>query len=658
MVEFMDRLLGRQQPEIQPEIDNLAAGLDEKKAGEIAEDAIGAFEEDEDSRSDWMTKHSAWLDIYYQQQKPKDPPWEGASEESIPLLTEAVNQFSARALQAFFPSNDIIQAIAVGGTDDISVERAARVRKHMTWQLLYKMKNYKADKDALLIGVPLNGSAFTKTFRDDIKNMNVVRNVRAVDLVIPYGIGPRDIAEIERKTEICYLSPNKTQFFADRDFFTEAALPFSEGDNRETTKTVDEAHGLNEPISEKFKDAKIIEQHAMLDLGDGLFPHIITVDIQSRKLLRLVGRWEIDKDGNEVKKAWYDAREPVEYYTHYMFLPNPDGFYGLGMGHLIGQLNTSANKLLRQTIDAGTLSTVGNLSGFISSALGVGKGEIELILGKFETIAASGDDLQKGIWIPKFPGPSQVLPSTMEFLLEKGQRLSTVTEALTGQTEKVQQPTTILALIEQGLQVFSSVFERLSENWTEELRKLYRLNRLFLDETEYFSVLDDESPELLAVALDDYAADLQISPLADPKRTTERQKLTRAELEYNFAIQNPIIASNPEALRVASENFLKAIGSKNIKKLLPEPEPPPRIDDPNLENVAYMDPAQIPPDAFPDQDHDFHMEVHIALLDNKEFVENMPPERAELLVKHVQKHNALKFGVESGAVEDQQLAQA
>ncbi len=646
------------QPQIgpQPQITNLAGDLDDSEAMEVAETAIEAFEQDEKSRTEWLDKHATWIDIYYQQQNAKNPPWPDASQESIPLLTEATNQFQARAYQAFFPSRDVIQAIPIGNVDDDALARADRVKKHMEWQIFFKNKNYKNDKDALLLDVPLHGSAFTKTFRNDVKKINMVRNVRAVDLVIPYGIGPRDIHEIERKTEIAWMTINKAKFLEENGFFIEVPKPFQLSDDRETTAAQDRAQGLSEPFKEDFKEAKLIEQHAMFDLGDGLFPYIATVDLETKKLLRLVGRWEIDPlTGEEINKSWYDARTPVEYYTHYRFLPNPDGFYGLGMGHLIGQINTAVNKLLRQTIDSGTLATVGNQSGFIASALAVGKGDQQFKLGQFKSISASADDLQRSIWTPNFPGPSGVLPAMMSQLIESGQRLSTVTEALTGQTRNVQQPTTVLALIEQGLQLFSSVFERLSESWTLELEKLYRLNRLFLDQTEYFSVLDaEDNPELIAVGPQDYVDDLQITPLADPKQVTEKQKLTRAETEYQIAISNPLIANNPIALRSVTERFFKAIGSRNINEILPPVDQnPPRIDDPNLENVAFMDPTQIPPDAFMDQPHDQHIAEHVGLLESEQFTELMPPERIELVQKHIQKHNALLFAVMTGAGDEQ-----
>ena len=211
-----------------------------------------------------------------------------------------------------------------------------------------------------------------------------------------------------------------------------------------------------------------------------------------------------------------------------------------------------------------------------------------------------------------FKGAEPVLLQIMEFLVNYAQRLSGATEALTGQTDKVLQPTTILALIEQGLQVFSTVYERVLGAWEMELDKLFRLNRKFLDPVEYYAVLDITGQiQDLEVAREDYEDDFQVKPISDPRMTTERQKIAKAQAEYQFAATNPLIVNSPMHFYNASRRYLEAVGSENIDEILPAPQSTlPRIDDPLQENLmALADVPQMPP-VFPDQNHAVHIRVH------------------------------------------------
>ena len=169
---------------IHPEQRNLADNLDEETRKEIADHVCDSYQWDNESRTEWLAMHAKWLRIYYQKDAPKDGPWEGSSDESLPLLAEGCTQFHSRAYRAMFPSRDIVKAIPTGKIDSKSVERAERVAKHMSWQLMVKADNYKKNKDRLLLSLPLHGSVFTKTYFDPTVG-NVTENVRASDLVIP-----------------------------------------------------------------------------------------------------------------------------------------------------------------------------------------------------------------------------------------------------------------------------------------------------------------------------------------------------------------------------------------------------------------------------------------------------------------------------------------
>ena len=373
----------------------------------------------------------------------------------------------------------------------------------------------------------------------------------------------------------------------------------------------------------------------------------MTVDAESGDTLRVSIDYETDDLGTPLFE-----KEPIQYYTQYTFLENPDGFYSLGLGHLIGHINTAVNKMLRQTVDAGTLANSGNSSGFISRALSTKKGELSFQLGKFMVLENSAEEMQKGIYQFKFPGPSAVLPEMMAALIARSDRLATVTEAISGQLDQYQQPTTVLALIDQGLEMFSTVYERLFNAWEVELNKIARLNARFLDEKEYFAILKgDNSIEGTGfVGRADYAmGDLQIALRVDPKMTTEKQKITRAQAEFQFATTNPFTMQSPQHLFNACRRYAEAIGVNHIEEILPDPasvmgQQLPRQDDPMAENIMALMPQGVMPQAFPDQDHVLHLRAHEGLLTDPEYSARLAPNGKQALIMHVQQHIAMMYG--------------
>lgn len=551
---------------LSPALINIAEKLDEKERDEIAEIVLQDFEYDDASRREWLDMHAEWVRVYYQKDRPANAPWAGSSEESLGLLTEACNQFQARAKKAFFPHRLPITAIPVNGMDPELSDRASRVGKHLSWQLMVKNRNYKRDKTALLLGTPIHGSVFTKTFFDPVMNRVVVRNVRAVDLVVRYTIGPVPIEEVPCKTEVIFSSLNDTRIRAAAGYYLHPCEPFTMGDDRSPTRAHDEAHGIVLPVGDELHPACILEQHRTLDLdGDGIEePYIAWVDRQSRKLLRLQIRYETDASGRPT-----NGKEPVEQYTHYGFLSNPDGFYQLGLGHLIAKSNIAVNKLLRQFIDACTLSNVGNMSGFVSEILAGNKGEVALELGKFKTVSASSEDIQKGLKTLSFPAPSPAIIDILRMIDQRSQRVSSVTDLVAGESDKVLQPTTVQTLVEQSQMLFSSIQDDLLTCWGEELQKVYDLNRQYMFTPERMTVDGPNGFESVEIYPDDYTGDHMVMPVSDPRMANQAQRQKKAEFLYKFSLENPLIAGNPKALLETSRDVLKAMEVEGVDRILP-----------------------------------------------------------------------------------------
>ena len=632
---------------IAPELQNLAIELTQEESEAIAALCLREYESDLAGRKSWEEMHARWINMFYQQDRPRNPPWQGSSEESVPLLAEACTQFHSRAFKAMFPNRTFIKAVPTGNIEKKDIDRADRVGKHLSWQLLTRDKTYKPGKDALLMQLPLHGCAFTKTYFDPMLGRPTVENVRAEDLVLPYAIGAHDIESMERKTHVMMLSLNKTRILAESGYFARPAEPFMVGsdESRPTTEAIDRASGqtpgtLDNSGAQRIW-AKIIEQHRLLDLdGDGIEePYIVTVDCQSRKLLRVSIRYETDPSGRPLA-----GKAPIEYFTQYDFLPNPDGTYGLGMGHLLGKINSAVNKLLRQTIDAGTLAN--SKSGFVSSALDLKKGEVQLQMGKFMPVNPGGGKLADNFMPLDFGGPDQSIIAIMDMMMKYGERLGFVTENLTGSSEKVMQPTAVLALIEQGLQVFSSVYERVVDSWGRELAKIYRLNSLYMPEKEYVTVQGLGGLARVEIARADYAEDLQIEPVADPKLATDQQKMARAQAEWDFLSQNPLVLASPPHFYRASRRFLEAMGVIMIDEVLPVPlGEAQRVDDPNIENMGAMLPQPMVPPAHPGQDHVTHIQAHQAFLNDPQYGQFITPQGGAAMQLHIQHHVALMYGM-------------
>lgn len=591
-----------------PEEKNLAEDLDEKELRDIAQTVIEEYEVDLESRSEWENVHTKWLELYYQKDAPQQGPWENSSAESIPVLAEAVNQFQSRSYRAFFPNRYFIDAIPVGKPTTAARERAERVARHMSFQLGVLDRTYKLNKNQMFLAVALHGSDFTKTYWSPVKRRTVIERVRAQDLVVPYAVGPKRIDEIERKTQVKMMTVNDTAILQANGWFIDKGTIWTgfSFEPNPMQKASDDLDGVA-PSTDNRKNpyCLILEQHRLLDLdGDGIEePYIVWVDKQSRKVLRIQIRYEVDETGLPLNN-----KEPIEYFTHYQFLPNPDGFYGYGFGHLLGDINQGLNKLVRMFIDSNELYTTGNLTYLISDQLGLPGDQFDLAMGKGIKIPRSVDDIRKHFTKLEFQAPSQQSLQMIELFQGVAQRISANSDVLSGAPDKVYQPTTMLSMIEQGLQLFSSVQEFIGVSMEEELQKIFRINAKYLQDQEYFMFGDEQ----IQVSVEDYQDDFRIVPIFDPKYSTRSQKLAKAQAEFDFIAQNPLTNSDSEALYLASKRVLEALDTENIDSILkpPQQQQPARIDDQNVENAYYMMPPTKRPlfDVFPQQDHVEHIQ--------------------------------------------------
>ena len=496
---------------------NIAEELDEDQLNEIAEECATGFENDLRSREHWERELCEWTKLAMQHREAKTWPWPRASNVKYPMLSTAAMQFAARAYPSLVPSNGQVVKAKVIGSDPTGekYDRAQRVSKYMSYQVMEEMEGWEEDMDKLLIMLPIVGTVFKKTYWDSVTKKNCSRLVLPANFVVNYWAKSLECAE--RMSEIHEMSPRKVKerqmsgIFLDIDLGQPQSYPLLKGDDV--------------PPVDETTPYCIVEQHTFLDLDDDGYaePYIVTFDRSSRQILRISARFDQDgifvNDEGDLQKI-----EPIQYYTKYSFVPNPDGgFYDVGFGVLLGPLNEAVNTLINQLTDAGTLNNL--QSGFIGKGLRLKMGETRFLPGEWKAVNATGDDLRKQIVPLPSKEPSNVLFQLMGTLITSGKELASVAEIFTGKMPGQNTPaTTTMASVEQGMKVFTAVYKRIFRSLKEEFKKLYRLNEIYLDPQTYVEILDQP------IGPNDFAQEgYDVCPGADPTAASTQEKLMKAQ---------------------------------------------------------------------------------------------------------------------------------
>lgn len=506
------------------QLSNIAEKLSENDLIRIGNEVVDGYENDLSSRSPWEKDLEEWTKLALQISSQKTYPWQGAANIKFPLLATAAMQFAARAYPTLVPSNGKLVKCRTVGYDPQGqkAERADRVSRHMSYQILDEMDDWEEDMDKLLLALPIAGTCFKKTYWDSNKEVNCSKLVLPKYLVVNYNT--RSLDEAERITEVFYLTRRQVKERINKGLFLDVDL----GDPSESTtfnkETVKNAFQLS-ANEDETTPYTFLEQHCYLDLDkDGYTePYVVTVDETSRTVLRIAPRFDEDSvvvgEDNDIISI-----EAIQYYTKYSFIPNPDGgFYDIGFGRLLGPINDSANTIINQLVDAGSLSNL--QAGFIGKGLKIKMGESRFQPGEWKAVNAVGDDLKKQIFPLPVREPSSVLFQLLDLLLKSGKELASVAEIFVGKMPGQNTPaTTTMATIEQGMKVFTAVYKRVYRSLTKEFRKIYILNKKYMNPEEYISVLDME------VTQEDYTGpEDDIIPGADPTAVSGQEKQARVQ---------------------------------------------------------------------------------------------------------------------------------
>jgi len=555
---------------------NIAELLSEEKLVEIASSMETGYKEDKDSRSEWEERQSGYMKLALQVMEAKNTPWQNAANIKYPLLTTATMQFGARAYPSLITSPSIVKG-RVTGFDHTGekAKSAERVGKHMSYQLIEEMDEWEEDMDKLSVSLPIVGCMFKKTYFSPSKQKNVSELVYPARLVVNYWT--KSLKDCQRITHELDLTDNQIYervaagLFLDLDYVKRPI----KGD-----QTSNEVHGIHEPPEGDTTPHESWEQHAWIDLDDDGYkePYIITV------VDGLVARIVACFDESTVKTTQDNTLiciDKIEYFTKYGFVPNPDGsFYDVGFGLLLGPINESINTTINQLTDAGTISN--RQGGFLGRGVRLKAGDRTFKPGEWKQINSTGDDVRKAIVPLPIREPSSTLFNLLSLMIDAGKELSSTVPMIMGQNPGQNQPaTTSMAVIEQGLKVFSAIFKRLHRSLKQELKKLKRLNRLYLPPESYFSVLDlqpdqrDEQGDPIQarqlIYQRDYSDDTtDVQPYSDPNIVSDTQRMIKAQ-QVNEMMAQGILPNPVEGARVV----LEAMDLPEVDKLLTPPEPQP-----------------------------------------------------------------------------------
>jgi chaperonin GroES len=501
----------------QLESKNLAEGLDDDKMHKISSQVSDGFEYDKRSRAEWEKNLRGWTDLALQVKEEKTYPWVGAANVKYPLLSTAAMQFNARAYPSLIPATgDIVKCLVIGkDPDQTKLEQSKRVSEFMSYQLLHEMQSWEEDMDKLLIMLPIVGTIFKKTYYNPILKHNVSELVLPIDLVVNYWA--KSLEDAERISQVILLNKRQLKERQQAGLFLDIDL----GDPVSWTP-----EGATEAVqNDETMPYQIVEQHTYFDMDDDGYPepYIITFDRNTRKVLRIVPRFD-DTTIYESEKGDLQKIDAIQYYTKFSFIPNPDGgFYDIGFGLLLSPINEAVNTTINQLLDAGHINNL--QGGFLGKGLKLKMGEQRWTPGEWKTVQTPADDLRKQVIPLPTKEPSAVLFQLMGTLISSGKELASVAEIFVGKMPGQNTPaTTTMATIEQGMKVFTAVYKRVYRALTSEYKKLFKLNSLYLDQGQYQNVLDEQ------VSLEDFDdKTYSICPNADPSTPTQTEKLMKAQ---------------------------------------------------------------------------------------------------------------------------------
>jgi hypothetical protein len=610
--------------------DNLAEYISESELASIAGDLIQDYEDDVSSRKDWMQTYVDGLELLGMRIEERSEPWEGACGVYHPLLAEALVKFQSETIMETFPAAGPVKTRIIGKETPAIKEAAERVKEDMNYQLTEVMVEFRPEHERMLWGLGLAGNAFKKVYFDPALDRQVSLFVPAEDVVVPYGSS--NLETSERVTHVMRKTKNDLKKLIAAGFYRDIELSDPVNTMDEIEKKIAEKMGFRANTDDRYK---LLEMQVNLDLPgyedkdeDGeetgiALPYIITIDKNTQDVLAIRRNW----------RSLDDTKQKRSHFVHYGYIPG-FGFYCFGLIHLIGAFAKSGTSIIRQLVDAGTLS---NLSGGLKTkGMRVKGDDTPISPGEFRDVDVASGTIRDNILPLPYKEPSQVLFQLMNQIIEDGRRFASAADLNVSDMSANAPVGTTLAILERTLKVMSAVQARIYYSMKQEFKLLKMIIRDYTPEEYSYQPIEGSRKAKQA----DY--DLcDVIPVSDPNASTMSQKVVQYQAVMQMAGANPQIYDQVELNR----QMLEVLGIKNIGKLIPNSEDQ-KPKDPVSENMAILNGK--PVKAFIYQDHEAHIQVHMSLSQDPKVAKLLGQDpqaqvKAAAGMAHINEHIAFQY---------------
>jgi hypothetical protein len=610
--------------------ENLAEDMDEGQLTELAGDLLGEFEEDISSRKDWMQTYVDGLELLGMKVEDRTEPWPGACGVYHPLLSEALVKFQAETMMETFPARGPVRTEIIGKETPAKKEAAQRVESDMNYQLTDVMIEYRPEHERMLWGLGLSGNAFKKVYFDPSLGRQTAMYVPSEDVVVPYGASSLEVAG--RVTHVMRKTPNEVKKLQAAGFYRDIELEDPVDSLDEVETAIAERMGFRASTDDRYK---LLEMQVELELEDDNYrdeedegialPYIVTIEKGTQTILSIRRNWNPD-DKLKAKR---------QHFVHYPYVPG-FGFYAFGLIHLIGAFAKSGTSLIRQLVDAGTLSNLPG--GFKTKGLRVKGDDTPIAPAEWRDVDVASGTMRDNIMPLPYKEPSQVLYSLLGTIVEEGRRFAGAADMKISDMSGQAPVGTTLAILERTLKSMSAIQARVHYSMKQEFRLLKGIIRDYTPESYSYDPIEGSRKAKRA----DYDM-VAVIPVSDPNAATMAQKIVQYQAVLQLAQTAPQIYDMPYLHR----QMLDVLGITNAEKLVPlkdGDDMKPR--DPVSENMDVINGK--PVKAFIYQDHESHIAVHTGMMQDPEvmaMIGQNPQGQAVMaaMQAHMQEHLAFSY---------------
>ena len=630
--------------DVMPETDtedfnaNIAEYLPETIMLQIASELLEDFQSDIDSRRDWIQTYVDGLELLGLKIEERSEPWEGACGVYHPVLAEAVIKFQSETIMETFPAAGPVKGEIIGKETQDKKDACSRVVEDMNHELTDVMQEFRPEHERMLWGVGLSGNGFKKVYVDPALDRQVSMYIPAEDLVVPYGAS--SLEQAERITHVMRKTENELKRLQYEGFYRDIDLGSPDNVLDEIEKKIAEKLGFRASTDDRFK---VLEMHVNLDLegfehtdedgeptGIGL-PYVVTIEKSNGSILSIRRNWDPDDKTHQKR----------QHFVHYGYIPG-FGFYHFGLIHLIGAFAKSGTSILRQLVDAGSLSNLPG--GFKTRGLRVKGDDTPIAPGEFRDVDVPSGTMKDNIMPLPYKEPSQTLMALLNQIVEEGRRFASSGDLKASDMSSQSPVGTTLAILERTLKVMSAIQARIHYSMKQEFKLLKKIIADYAPED--YSYQPTSGSRLARRS--DYEM-VNIIPVSDPNAATMSQKV----VQYQAALQLSQTAPQLYNLPYLHRQMLEVIGIKNLEKLVPLPEDM-KPTDPVTENVNVL--KSKPLKAFIGQDHQAHIQIHMSAMNDpkiKQIIGQNP--QAPMMIQAMQAHITEHVGLEYMRQMQQQM---